>query len=656
MRLIFTILSFWAFSANATNYYIKNGGNDALDGLTDATAWASLSNIKSGSFNAGDSILLKRGDTFNDSIRVITSGINIGAYGTGNNPIVTGFRLMTLTYKGGNIYQGYSSGLVADLNCVLVNGKMQIKARYPNTGFITAQSATTTTLTSSSLTGTPNYIGFECVVRTAHYIYDKAKVASQSGSTLTFRDPLTYNGFQYGTNGFFFQNDSTFLDQEGEWYNDSLSHRFLVYSASAPLVYESIIDTLVNVYLSNDVSFSNITFTGANRIAINLDSLRNTNINYCNIENIGKIGVKVRKGSRISIENDTIRNVFTNGIMGRLVARDFTQTCDTAVIAGNYIKNIGLYAGMGQYTYGNTNGENMAMLINGDSNRIYHNVLDSIGYLGILWTGHNTHIHQNYFTNYCAIKDDGGAIMTNLASTDWPIGFNKGSVISNNIIINGIGLDSGSAGGSFASGIYMDANSKNIEVFGNLCYNGHNAVYYYNGADSINSHDNLFVNNNGNVFQYATFTGYTNTSGNVNKNNIFYTSGSDAYARALINFYSVSNLGTLDSNYYLKPASNTYPFTLNSNPIFYSQFMSFFGGGHDSNSSQSPGAVTSITPYILYNPTKTDSTFTLPSGIYAEPDGTIYNSSITLGEYQSKIVFKISVSSPKILNRTFRIQ
>jgi hypothetical protein len=49
-------------------YYVKNGGNDALDGLTDATAWETLTKVHNTAFTPGNIINFKRGDTFRGSI------------------------------------------------------------------------------------------------------------------------------------------------------------------------------------------------------------------------------------------------------------------------------------------------------------------------------------------------------------------------------------------------------------------------------------------------------------------------------------------------------------------------------------------------------------------------------------------------------------
>ena len=75
-------------------YYIKNGGNDLLSGTSDSDAWESISKVNSFSFSPGDSILFKRGDTFVGTLTPPSSGtvgihITFGAYGTGDDPIIT---------------------------------------------------------------------------------------------------------------------------------------------------------------------------------------------------------------------------------------------------------------------------------------------------------------------------------------------------------------------------------------------------------------------------------------------------------------------------------------------------------------------------------------------------------------------------------------
>src|SRR5882757_9311227 len=86
-------------SAFATNYYFSAVSGDDSRSSTQAqnssTPWKTLKKLNSffSSLKPGDFVLLKRGETFYGSITVDKSGtssspITIGAYGTGNRPII----------------------------------------------------------------------------------------------------------------------------------------------------------------------------------------------------------------------------------------------------------------------------------------------------------------------------------------------------------------------------------------------------------------------------------------------------------------------------------------------------------------------------------------------------------------------------------------
>ena len=77
-------------------YYISNSGDNNADGLTPATAWATISKVKGSSFSPGDGILFNRGDTWSEQLLIPSSGsasggyITFGAYGTGDKPVIDG--------------------------------------------------------------------------------------------------------------------------------------------------------------------------------------------------------------------------------------------------------------------------------------------------------------------------------------------------------------------------------------------------------------------------------------------------------------------------------------------------------------------------------------------------------------------------------------
>ncbi len=82
-------------------YYVKNGGNDSLDGLSDGNAWETLAKVSGVTFNAGDTIKFNKGDTWREQLLVDGSGtssdyITFESYGTGDNPIINGSDIATL--------------------------------------------------------------------------------------------------------------------------------------------------------------------------------------------------------------------------------------------------------------------------------------------------------------------------------------------------------------------------------------------------------------------------------------------------------------------------------------------------------------------------------------------------------------------------------
>ncbi|MDF2524207.1 MAG: hypothetical protein K0R31_1848, partial [Clostridiales bacterium] len=77
-------------------YYVDSvAGDDANDGLSEETAWSSLSKVNVTTFKAGDKILLKAGAVWTGTLFPQGSGtkgnpINIDMYGEGNKPIING--------------------------------------------------------------------------------------------------------------------------------------------------------------------------------------------------------------------------------------------------------------------------------------------------------------------------------------------------------------------------------------------------------------------------------------------------------------------------------------------------------------------------------------------------------------------------------------
>src|ERR1051326_3901791 len=144
MRLFITILFLSICTvASANKYYFSSVSGDdsrtSTQAQSQSTPWASISKANSffSSLSPGDSLLFKRGETFAGGFVISRNGssgsyIGFGAYGTGADPIITGFStLSSWTLISGSIYEAsLNTGL--RLNMLTVNGAIVPPGRYPN--------------------------------------------------------------------------------------------------------------------------------------------------------------------------------------------------------------------------------------------------------------------------------------------------------------------------------------------------------------------------------------------------------------------------------------------------------------------------------------------------------------------------------------------
>jgi hypothetical protein len=81
----------------ATTYYVSaSTGSDANSGTSTGAAWQTIAHVNLQTFSAGDSVLFKRGDVWNESLAPGSSGtsgnpIAFDAFGTGTAPNLTGY-------------------------------------------------------------------------------------------------------------------------------------------------------------------------------------------------------------------------------------------------------------------------------------------------------------------------------------------------------------------------------------------------------------------------------------------------------------------------------------------------------------------------------------------------------------------------------------
>ncbi|WP_192349523.1 right-handed parallel beta-helix repeat-containing protein [Algoriphagus sp. Y33] len=527
----------------ATYYVSELHGNDSNDGLSELTAWQTSGKIASGSFSAGDVILLESGGIYAPfafpSSGNTSNPITISSYGTGEKPLIfAGAKIETWTNEGNGIYSYANNGFQNEVNVLVFDGELKAKGRstvsdvfYP----ITAGDPDDEWVETSD--ALPAFsTGMQIVLRKERFIYHVFNVTD-----ITNGDRVEYSGglTQYiplPGYGFFLQNSLSFLTGLGDWSYDTNNERIYVYfggeSPSNHEVEVSLEQHGISLINRSYVTIKNLAIHATNNHGIRLDNVTHININNCNFRYIGNDGI-VQEGFAshyITVSSSLFEDVLCNGI--------FTNyTCSNMLAENNRLNNIYMIiGGAGQYGNSDNRGFGIGLLL-GENNTVRRNHLTNIGFNGIVCDGNNFLVEENYINNVCLTKDDGGGIYCSLGGTSYQLSI-PGS-IRRNIVLNAKGYWQGSPEihKGLALGIYMDDTQNLVTIEKNLCaYASDSGVHLHNCISIIVRNNILFGNRRGigfiqdfgHVIEDCIVTDniiYTNGGLNQTLMEAFYTSG-----------------------------------------------------------------------------------------------------------------------------------
>jgi len=553
------------------NYYFSTLTGDDSRTLAQAqnpsTPWKTINKLNSifTSLLPGDSVLFKRNEIFSGSIQVQKSGsstlpIVISAYGTGNNPVITGFISLTGWVSSGNgVFQTNAASCKNTLNMVTFNDVPKAIGRYPNSGYLYFESHVgTTSITDNQLSGTPNWTGAEVVIRKTHWVIDRNLITNHSGNTITYNSGSVYPGID--GYGYFIQNDPKTLDQVGEWYLNNTSKNLQMYfgsiNPSTCSVKASIIDTLVKIDGYNNISFYNLSFEGANVAAFLLNTADQIRIQKCVINSSGFDAIRICGGSDNSLIDNCIINNTNNTAIYVGVWAGATSTC---TITNNKISKTGIVPGMG----GNGDDATVGISVDCENSLIQYNEVDTSGYHGIAFDENNTKVKHNLVNHFCSVKDDGAGIYT------WKGSYvtQSGNEVINNIVINGVGAAGGtnSTINKSAMGIYMDDYSQNVSITDNTvsnCSGGGLFMGWY--AKNITLSNNTSYNNK---YQFWSLRNTTVLPNFSIQNNIFFARKTDQFV-VLIENSSPLEIGTMDYNFQCRPINDDNSFYVSALPEY----------------------------------------------------------------------------------------
>ena len=625
----------------ATNYYVSNTGSDTNSGLTQALPWKTVDKLNTITFKAGDKILFQRGNTFSGTLTLKQSGVSgnpikVGAFGQGTNPIFNGLVQVT-SWASAGTNMWVSTNAVSTLptcNMVIINNINTPMGRYPNLGtanggYLTYQSHSgNIAITSSSLTGTPNWTGAEAVIKTQHFSIDRDLITSQSGATLNLKVATVCTPTD--NYGFFIENDIRTLDQQNEWYYNPTTKKITIYSTTTPTdVKVSTVEKFI-VINANYIVIDSLNFIGANSFGIyhwlHDPCLQNTTITNCNFQNTGQDAINLWS-DQLLISNNQITDSNNKAI-------DISSATNVTVTY-NTIRNSGVLNGMHQ-----ANGTFSALQVGGKSITpilIANNTIINSAHNGMTIGADLTTVKNNYIDTFCTLIDDGAGIY----------GGNN-AVITGNILTNGIGDVTGTYGTfpTIAAGIYLDINSSNVEISNNSVTNTASYGIFCNvntgnirvfGNNVFNSSDaQLRINYQENLQSYG-FNVHDNIF--VSKKATQYT----AYYNSIVN--NIAMAGSFKSNYYIRPLDDTKSIEA-SQPSEYSgkylktvtEWQSFCG--QDSGAHCSPQLLTSENDFQFeFNNTMNPVTKTLVQPMI-DVKGNKYDKTIVIQPFRSILLMK----------------
>ena len=472
-------------------YYVSSidpSANDHNPG-TQAQPWRTLTRVQSAldSLNPGDQILLQRGSIFDGGLSWVgargtpDAPITLGAYGDGDNPILSGAETLREWISiGVDRWQASCATCEGAVNGLMIDGELQAMARHPNPdqgddGYLYFDSAASRfSISDDALRGDIDWSGGELVVRSIAWVLDRLPISAHEGDTLVTTDPASYDltsGY-----GYFIQNHADALDRDGEWIYDADTQMVTLYwSAGEPSAFDIEVtarDSLLRIEAAHHIEVRDLTLHGADALALYIERCSHVGIVGVSVINGGADGIRVASCDDLNVANSRIAHMLNNGAN--------IDDCQRCTLYGSTIEHIGLLAGMG----GSGDGKYLGVRVEGEQTRFERNRIEHIGYIGVIVVG-NVWVQQNVVRHFTQVKIDGGGIYAYRT---------QGSHIIGNLVVDGMGNTAGTPLESpSANGIYIDDNSMDIDVRANIIgWVGAAGIYLHNTHD-VRVTDNLVV-------------------------------------------------------------------------------------------------------------------------------------------------------------------
>ncbi|HZH70871.1 MAG TPA: right-handed parallel beta-helix repeat-containing protein [Mariniphaga sp.] len=553
---LFLVLFLGFKSLLATNYYISSEGDDDNSGTSIENAWRSLERLNKLVPKPGDSILFRRGDSWEGSITVNMWGFEdkplyFGVYGKGPKPKIYGSEEITGWEKhDGNILKAKFNKTI---NQLFVDGERMQAARYPNEGYIFITSVKAPdVITADELDARIDYTGSRWFGRTNYFTTSLLEVKSSDAKTLTLDSEPRFP-FKPQL-GFFLVNKLEFLDKPGEWYYDQKSQTVYLW----PLKNDSPDNYSVRGSVYSDGMLISgkryVTIQGLHFLHQSEKGVHLRNSNHITIKNNefswqDGFGIYCQTDAdNLVIEKNEITGVNHYGMYLRI---------SHSLISENKISKVALFDNIGLSGTGEDNfGGGIYLAGEKGNNIVRHNRITEMGFTGILFARQKNIIEYNFIKDVCLLKGDMGGIYTSWYKRRASSG-PDGSIIRNNIILNVVGEKYGyTSKRHMGEGIYIDESATGVLIENNTIAFCSNSGIKLHQTEDVSVVNNTIVDARQSIHVLKS-----GTKRNLIKNNILVSvRNEDDYLKRQVLINSSEGLARYDHNEYVSLHRNNETF------------------------------------------------------------------------------------------------
>lgn len=303
--------------------------------------------------------------------------------------------------------------------------------------------------------------------------YERVTSLDQAHKLIKTAPPHGLYGFRKGQR-FYFLNVLEELDQPGEWFLDRVSGVLYFWPPREPDENFTATLSLLDQPLLRFNGVSHVTFQGMTLEATRADAVivqggADNRIQGCILRNIGDWAVRIDGGTGHGVVGCDILDTGDGGVSMQAGDRQ------TLAPAGHFVENCH-FVRQGRWSKCYV----PAVMMSGVGLRASHNLIHDHPHCAILFGGNEHLIEFNEIHHIALETGDVGAIYT---GRDWTC---RGNRIRHNFIHHTGGVGMGSMG------VYMDDCVSGTEVFGNVFYKVHWAMFIGGGRDH-RVENNLFV-------------------------------------------------------------------------------------------------------------------------------------------------------------------